>query len=130
MTVKFKFDYVLNLHDKYIYIRTIESDGVKAGNAAFKKSLVQVNRLEIKSIIKNTDGTATIMYKNGKSPLKTIEKYNDVIDTIKRANLALNIMDSEKIYLFDDFEVNTDELCVVDGWSDLKSMAIRDIEEK
>jgi hypothetical protein len=29
MTVKFKFDYVLNLHNKHSYITAIEKDGIK-----------------------------------------------------------------------------------------------------
>ena len=121
MTVKFKFDYVLNLHDKNIYINAIERDGIDE-NTAYKHSLVQINRSDIKSITKMSNGLAFINKKTTSASFTTLEKYDEVIDTIKRANLALNIMNKEKVYIFDDFEVNSDELNVVEGWEELKSM--------
>ena len=47
MTVKFKFDYVLDLHNRLTYINAIERDGVNE-DIAYKRSLVQVNKGEIK----------------------------------------------------------------------------------
>lgn len=121
MTVKFKFDYVLNLHDKNIYINAIERDGIDE-NTAYKYSLVQINRSDIKSITKMSNGFAFINKKTSSASFTTLEKYDEVIDTIKKANLALNIMNKEKIYIFDDFVVDSDELNVCEGWEELKSM--------
>jgi hypothetical protein len=118
MTVKFKFDYVLNLHNRTTYISSIERDGLDE-EQAFKKSLVQVNRVDIKSIDKASDGSAVLLMKSHMSPLKTVEEYNEVIDTIQRANTALKIMQKEKIFIFDEFEVDTDELNIVDGWNEM-----------
>lgn len=115
MEVKFKFDYVLNLHNRNIYILAIERDGDKE-EVAYKRSLVQVNRLDIKSIDKASDGSAILIMKNNTPPLKTVEEYDEVIDTIKRANIALDIMQKEKVYMFDAFEVDTDEMSIIDGW--------------
>lgn len=120
MTVKFKFDYVLNLHNRNTYITAIERDGDKE-EVAFKRSLVQVNRLDIKSIDKTSDGAAVLIMKTNTPPLKTVEEYDEVIDTIKRANLALHIMQNDKVYIFDGFEVDTDELSIVEGWDELKA---------
>lgn len=120
MTVKFKFDYVLNLHNRNTYITAIERDGDKE-EIAFKRSLVQVNRLDIKSIDKTSDGAAVLIMKTNTPPLKTVEEYDEVIDTIKRANLALHIMQNDKVYIFDGFEVDTDELSIVEGWDELKA---------
>jgi hypothetical protein len=89
---------------------------------AYKKSLVQVNRLDIKSINKTSDGAAVLIMKNNTPQLKTIETYDEVIDTIERANTALNIMQKDKVYIFDNFEVDSDELSVVEGWSQLKAI--------
>lgn len=122
MTVKFKFDYVLNLHNRNTYITAIERDGDKE-EIAFKRSLVQVNRLNIKSIDKTSDGAAVLIMKTNTPPLKTVEEYDEVIDTIQKANKALGIMQKEKIYLFDGFEVDSDELNIVDGWDELKTIA-------
>ena len=122
MTVKFKFDYVLNLHNRNIYITAIEKDGDKE-EIAFKRSLVQVNRLDIKSIDKSSDGAAVLIMKTNTPPLKTVEEYDEVIDTIQKANKALSIMQKEKIYLFDGFEVDDDELNIVEGWDELKTIA-------
>lgn len=122
MTVKFKFDYVLNLHNRNTYITAIERDGNKE-DVAFKRSLVQVNRLDIKSIEKTSDGAAVLIMKTNTPPLKTVEEYDEVIDTIQKANKALSIMQKEKIYLFDGFEVDSDELNIVDGWDELKAVA-------
>lgn len=114
MTVKFKFDYTLNFHNRYTYIKSIESDGESEENA-LKLSLVQINKGEIKSIEKTSDGAANIILKRPSSVLTTVEEYNEVIDTIQRANTALKIMQKEKIFIFDEFEVDTDELNIVDG---------------
>lgn len=118
MTVKFKFDYVLNLHNRTTYISSIERDGLDE-EQAYKKSLVQVNRVDIKSIDKTSDGSAVLLMKSHMSPLKTVEEYNEVIDTIQRANTALKIMQKEKVYIFDEFEVDSDELNIVDGWNEM-----------
>jgi hypothetical protein len=119
MEVKFKFDYVLNLHNRNTYITAIERDGDKE-EVAFKRSLVQVNRLDIKSINKTSDGAAVLIMKTNVPPLKTVEDYDEVIDTIQRANIALDIMQKEKVYMFDGFNVDTDELAIIDGWYDKK----------
>ena len=115
MTVKFKFDYVLNLHNRNTYITAIEKHGYKE-EVAFKQSLVQVNRLDIKSINKASDGAAVIIFKTNTPPLKTVEEYDEVIDTINRANTALSIMQKDKVYIFDGFDVDSDELNIVDGF--------------
>lgn len=120
MEVKFKFDYVLNLHNRNAYITAIERDGDKEA-VAFKRSLVQVNRLDIKSIDKTSDGAAVLIMKTNTPPLKTVEEYDEVIDTIQRANIALDIMQKEKVYIFDGFNVDTDELAIVDGWYENKT---------
>ena len=124
MTVKFKFDYVLNLHNKNSYINYIERDGLEE-EIAFKRSLFQINRVDIKSITKTSDGSAIIMMKNKEGLLTTVEDYDEVIDTMQKANLALDIMRQEKVYIFDDFEVDDDELNVCESWS-----AIRDEERE
>ena len=122
MTVKFKFDYVLDLHNRQNYITAIERDGIDE-ELAYKKSLVQINRADIKSITKTKDGSATIIRKSINPPLTTIEDYDEILDAIQSANLALDIMHKEKVYIFDDFVVDTDELAVCNNWS-----AMRDIE--
>jgi hypothetical protein len=120
MEVKFKFDYVLNLHNRNTYITAIERDGDKE-EVAFKRSLVQVNRLDIKSINKSSDGAAVLIMKTNTPSLKTVEEYDEVIDTIQRANIALDIMQKEKVYMFDGFDVDTDELAIIDGWYNKKT---------
>lgn len=120
MEVKFKFDYVLNLHNRNTYITAIERDGDKE-EVAFKQSLVQVNRLDIKSINKSSDGAAVIIMKTNVPPLKTVEEYNEVIETMQKANIALEIMQKEKVYMFDSFNVDADELSIIDGWYDNKT---------
>lgn len=112
MTVKFMFDYVLNLHNKHKYITAIERDGVDE-EVAFKQSLVQINRSDIKSITKMSDSTATIMLKKNLPTLITVENYDEIIDIIHNANLALDLMRQDKVYFFDDFEVNSDELNIM-----------------
>lgn len=119
MTVNFKFDYVLNLHNRSRYIQSIEKDGVSE-DVAFKMSMVQVNRCDIKSIEKSSDGSAIIILKSPSIQLKTVEEYDEVIDVMQHANLALDIMRQEKIYIFDDFEVDDDELNVCESWSAIK----------
>lgn len=124
MTVKFKFDYVLNLHNRNSYINYIERDGLEE-EIAFKRSLFHLNNGDIKSITKTSDGSAIIMMKNKEGLLTTVEDYDEVIDTIQKANLALDIMRQEKVYIFDDFEVDDDELNVCESWC-----AIRDEERE
>jgi hypothetical protein len=119
MTVKFKFDYVLNLHNRNSYINYIERDGLKE-EIAFKRSLFQLNKGDIKSITKSSDGSAIIMMKNKEGLLTAIEDYDEVIDTLQKANLALDIMRQEKVYIFDDFEVDDDELNVCEFWSTIR----------
>lgn len=120
MTVKFKFDYVMYLHDRNIYINSIEKDGVEE-EIAFNKSLVQLNKGDIKDITKSTDGSAIIKMKNKFAGLlTTVEDYEDVIEVMRKANIALDIMYQEKVYIFDDFKVDDDELYVCDSWRDIK----------
>ena len=128
MTVKFKFDYVLDLHNRQSYITAIERDGVEE-EMAYKRSLVQINKGDIKSITKNKDGSATIIRKSINPPLNTIEDYDEILDTIQNANLALDIMYQEKVYIFDDFVVDTDELNVCNNWSEMKDIE-RELMEK
>ena len=120
MTVNFNFNYVLNMHDRSRYINAIERDGISE-DLAYKYSLVRVNKGDIKAITKLSNGSAAINMKRSSTPvLVTVEKYDEVIDTIQKANLALDIMNKEKVYIFDDFEVDTDELNVVEGWKAMK----------
>lgn len=120
MTVKFKFDYVMYLHDRNVYIKSIEKDGMEE-EIAFKKSLVKLNSRDIKDITKSTDGSAIIKMKNKFAGLlTTFEDYEDVIEVMRKANLALDIMYQEKVYIFDDFKVDDDELNVCDSWVDIK----------
>lgn len=124
MTVNFKFEYVLNLHNKHSYINAIERDGVEE-DIAYKRSLVQVSKYDIKSITKSSDGTAVIIRKSINTPLTTVEDYDEILDTMQKANLAMDIMRQERIYIFDDFEVDDDELNVCEDWS-----AIKDVEQE
>ena len=120
MTVNFKFDYVLNLHNREIYISSIERNG-ETDDIAFKRSLVQVNRNDIKSILKSPDGAAIVIFKMyERNQLKTIEEYDEIVDAIQKANIALDIMQQEKVYIFDNFEVDNDELNIVSDWRSTK----------
>lgn len=121
MTVNFKFEYVLNLHNKHSYINAIERDGVEE-DIAYKRSLVQVSKYDIKSITKSSDGSAVIIRKSINPPLTTVEDYDEILDTMQKANLAMDIMRQERIYIFDDFEVDDDELNVCEDWSTLKDV--------
>ena len=112
MTVKFKFDYVINLHNKHTYITAIERYGIDEDNA-FKLSLDQVDRCDILAINKESDGTATILMKKSLPPISTVEGYDEILDTIQNANLAIDMMHKEKVYMFDDFVVDDDELNVM-----------------
>jgi uncharacterized protein YqgV (UPF0045/DUF77 family) len=123
MTVKFKFDYVLDLHNRQSYITAIERDGVEE-EMAYKRSLVQINKGDIKSITKTKDGAATIIRKSINPPLTTIEDYDEILDTIKKANLAVDTMQQEKVYIFEDFEVDDDELTVTESWSAIREEEI------
>ena len=121
MTVKFKFDYVLDLHNRQSYITAIERDGVEE-ELAYKRSLVQINKGDIKSITKTKDGAAIIIRKSINPPLTTVEDYDEILDAIQNANLALDIMHQEKVYIFDGFEVDSDELNVCNTWNALKDV--------
>lgn len=128
MTVKFKFDYVLDLHNRQSYINAIEKDGIEE-KMAYKKSLVQINKGDIKSITKNKNGAATIIRKSINLPLTTVEDYDEILDTIQKANLALDIMHQEKVYIFDDFVVDSDELNVCNNWSEMKDIEREEMEK-
>ena len=121
MTVKFKFDYVLDLHNRQSYITAIEKDGVEE-EVAYKQSLVPINKGDIKSITKNKDGSATIIRKSINPPLTTVEDYDEIHDAIQNANLALDIMHQEKVFIFDNFVVDSDELNVCNNWSEMKDI--------
>ena len=121
MTVKFKFDYVLDLHNRQSYITAIERDGVEE-EVAYKQSLVPINKGDIKSITKNKDGSATIIRKSINPPLTTVEDYDEIQDAIQNANLALDIMHQEKVFIFDNFVVDSDELNVCNNWSEMKDI--------
>ena len=124
MKVNFKFDYVLNLHNRHSYINAIERNGMD-DDTAFKKSLVQVSKQDIKSINKMSDGSATVIMKKSAAPLTTVEDYEEIIDAIHYSNMAVNMMYQNKIYIFDDFEVDNDELSVCEG---LKSLSLNNKE--
>ena len=128
MTVKFKFDYVLNLHSRNTYITAIERDGIDE-ETAYRKSLVQVNKGEIKSITKSKGGYAIVALKKNVPTLTTIEDYDEIIDAIQNANLAVDIMHQEKVFIFDDFVVDTDELNICNNWSEMKDIE-RELMEK
>ncbi len=128
MTVKFKFDYVINLHDRQRYTTSIDRDGVDE-DVALKKSSIHINRSDIKSITKAPDGGALILLKKTEETIDVIEEYTDIIDIIQNANLALDIMHQEKVYIFDDFEVDADELNVCNNWSEMKDIE-RELIEK
>ena len=128
MTVNFKFEYVLNLHNKHSYINAIERDGVEE-DIAYKRSLVQVSKYDIKSITKSSDGSAVIIRKSINPPLTTVEDYDEILDTMQKANLAMDIMRQERIYIFDDFVVDTDELNICNNWSEMKDIE-RELMEK
>ena len=120
MTVKFNFDYVLNMHDRNRYTNAIEQDGISE-DLAYKYSSVRVKKGDIKTITKLSNGSAAVnMKQSSNKVLVTVEKYDEIIDTIQKANLALDIMNKEKVYIFDDFEVDSDELNVVEGWKEIK----------
>lgn len=127
MTVKFKFDYVLDLHNRLTYINAIERDGVN-GDVAYKRSLVQVNKGEIKSVTKTKGGYANVALKRNAPSITTIEDYDEILDAIQNANLALDIMHQEKVYIFDDFVVDTDELNICNNWSEMKDIE-RELQE-
>jgi hypothetical protein len=108
------------MHDRNRYINAIERDGISE-DLAYKYSFVRVNRSDIKSITKLSNGHAAVNMKRSSTPvLVTVEKYDEIIDTIQKVNIALDIMKQEKIYIFDDFEVDSDELNVVEGWKAMK----------
>jgi hypothetical protein len=108
------------LHDRNVYINSIEKDGVEE-EIAFKKSLVQLNSRDIKDITKSTDGSAIIKMKNKFAGLlTTFEDYEEVIEVMRKANIALDIMYQKKVYIFDDFKVDDDELNVCDSWIEIK----------
>ena len=128
MTVKFKFDYVLDLHNRQSYITAIERDGIDE-ETAYKRSLVQINKGDIKSITKSKGGYANVILKKNVPTLATIEDYDEIIDVIQNANLAVDIMHQEKVYIFDGWEVDTDELNVCNNWSAMKDIE-REVQDK
>lgn len=120
MTVNFKFDYVLTLHDRNVYVNAIEQDGVDE-EVAYKRSKVKVNKRDIKDITKSSDGSAVIMFKSKfASLLKTVEEYDDVFEVMRKADLAVDIMHQEKIYIFDEFEVDEEELSICESWCNIR----------
>ena len=127
MTVKFKFEYVLDLHNRHSYITAIEKDGVEE-EVAYRRSLVQVKKGDVKAVSKASDGSAVVTRRSINPPITTIETYDEVLDTIQKANLALDIMHQEKVYIFDDFEVDSDELNVCDAWNALKDIEREDMD--
>ena len=58
-----------------------------------------------------------------------IYDYDEIIDTIQNANLALDIMHQEKVFIFDNFVVDTDELNICNNWSEMKDIE-RELMEK
>jgi hypothetical protein len=58
------------------------------------------------------------------TPLKTVEDYDNVVEVIQKANLAVDIMQQEKVYIFEDFEVDDDELTVTESWSAIREEEI------
>ena len=105
-----------------LYISCIEE-------IAYKRSLVQINKGDIKSITKTKDGAATIIRKSINPPLTTIEDYDEILDTIQNANLALDIMHQEKVFIFDNFVVDSDELNVCNNWSEMKDIEREEMEK-
>lgn len=120
MDVTFKFDYTLNLHNKRSYINAIDKDGVEE-EVAFRRSLAEINKNDIKSITKMSDGTATLNMKNNIHIFETVESYDEIIDTIQKANVAIEIFKQDKVYIFDDFKVDDDELNVVNNWKNINN---------
>ena len=119
MTVNFKFDYVLNLHDKNTYINHIEQYGIE-DEIAYERSLLHINKRDIKEITKSPDGSATITFKHNETVVTTLEEYDDIYEVIQKADIALDIMYQEKVYIFDEFEVDEDELNVCESWSAMR----------
>lgn len=121
MEVNFKFDYVLTLHDRNVYKNNIEQDGVDE-EISYKLSKVKVNKRDIKDITKSSDGSAVIMFKNKFAALlKTLEEYDDIIEVMRKADLAVDIMHQEKIYIFDDFNVEDEELNICESWCEIRN---------
>lgn len=121
MEVNFKFDYVLTLHDRNVYKNNIEQDGVDE-EISYKLSKVKVNKRDIKDITKSSDGSAVIMFKNKFAALlKTLEEYDDIIEVIRKADLAVDIMHQEKIYIFDEFDVEDEELNICESWCEIRN---------
>lgn len=121
MEVNFKFDYVLTLHDRNVYKNNIEQDGVDE-EISYKLSKIKVNKRDIKDITKSSDGSAVIMFKNKFAALlKTLEEYDDIIEVIRKADLAVDIMHQEKIYIFDEFDVEDEELNICESWCEIRN---------
>lgn len=121
MEVNFKFDYVLTLHDRNVYKNNIEQDGVDE-EISYNLSKVKVNKRDIKDITKSSDGSAVIMFKNKFAALlKTLEEYDDIIEVIRKADLAVDIMHQEKIYIFDEFDVEDEELNICESWCEIRN---------
>lgn len=121
MKVNFKFGYVLTLHDRNVYRNAIEQDGVDE-EVAYNLSKVKVNKRIVKDITKSSDGSAVIMFKNKFATLlKTLEEYDDIIEVMCKADLAVDIMHQEKIYIFDDFDVEDEELNKCEFWYEIRN---------
>lgn len=117
MTVNFKFNYTISIHDKHRYVNYIEKNGLKE-EVAFKRSLMQINRDDIKAVNRSSDGYAIIVLKSNQGgTITTVEAYDEVLDTIQNANTAMKIMNQNKVYIFDEFEVDSDELNVCNSWN-------------
>lgn len=111
MTVEFKFECMLNLHNRNTYINLIKDEVEQ--NEAYKLSNMQININNIKSISKMSNGSALISLKlTSTLAIPTIEKYDEIVDVINKANIALNKMNKEKIYIFKDFIIDSKELIV------------------
>ena len=79
-----------------------------------------VHKNDIKSLTKSQNGAGKLMFRTIRPSIETIESYEEIVDAIQKANKALDIMNQEKIYIFDDFKVDSDELTIVDGWDAMK----------
>ena len=118
MKVNFKFICTLNLHNKTSYINYIEREGIDE-ETAYNRSEVHIDKSDIKSVDKTKDGYAKITRKSSNIQLVTIESYDEILDVLHNTDIALSIMNQERVYIFDDFEVSSDELKVSEGWGEM-----------
>ena len=94
---------------------------------AYKRSLVQINKGDIKSITKTKDGAATIIRKSI-NPLTTIEDYDEIRCYPERKSCTGYNAPRKKVFIFDDFVVDTDELNICNNWSEMKDIEREDGE--